>query len=139
MSFSRLFLKASSFICPHNSPFSLARILLAIFFISSFSSSSSSFVPLKNTFFELLMIGNSKSARVYKLTSQSQNFIQYNYAELKFILLLSTLNIIFITTIRFLLLMTGFHLGNVIITKSSTKPGDKQIFFFNTFRVMLIC
>lgn len=75
------------------------------------------------------MIDNSKSARVYKSTLQPQNFIQYNYAELKFILLLSTLNTIFITaTIRFLLLMTGLHLGKVIFVKSSTKPGDKQFF-----------
>lgn len=72
------------------------------------------------------MIDNSKPARVCESTLQSQNFIQYNYAELKFTLLLSTLNIIFITTIRFLLLMTGLHLGNFIITKSSTKPVDKQ-------------
>lgn len=75
------------------------------------------------------MIGNSKSARVYESTLQSQNFIQYNYAKLKFIILLSTLNTAFITaTIRFLLLMTGLHMGNVVITKSSTKPGDKQFF-----------
>lgn len=64
------------------------------------------------------MIDNSKSATVYKSTLQCQKFIQYNHAELKIIILLSTLNNVFITTtIRFLLLLTGLHLGNVIITK----------------------